>query len=228
MDTSGITDADGLTNVSYEYQWLAGGTDIDGATGSSHLLTSSEQGQTIQVRVTFTDDADNQETLTSAATTAVAAKPNTAPMGLPTISGTPQVEQTLTADTSGITDADGLTNVSYEYKWIAGGSDIDGATGSSYLLTSSEQGQTIQVRVTFTDDRDNAETLISAATEAVAAAPVPLTVSVKAAAPATHDGSSEFTFEIEFSEEFGLSYVSPEVPRLRCDGRQGGEGAKNG
>ena len=207
-DTSGISDADGLTNVSYEYQWLAGGSEISGATGSSYLLTSSEQGQTIQVRVTFADDADNQETLTSAATTAVAAKPNTAPTGLPTISGTPQVEQTLTADTSAIDDADGLTNVSYEYQWLAGGLEISGATGSSYLLTSSEQGQTIQVRVTFADDADNQETLTSAATVEVAAAADPLTVRLKVAAPATHDGSSEFTFEIEFSEEFGLSYVT--------------------
>ena len=86
--------------------------------------------------MTFTDDADNQETLTSAATVEVAAKPNTAPTGLPTISGTPQVDQTLTADTSGITDADGLTNVSFEYQWLAGGSDISGATGSSYELSS--------------------------------------------------------------------------------------------
>ena len=89
---------------------------------------------------------------------------NTPAAGAPTISGTPQVEQTLTADTSSITDEDGLTNVSYSYQWIAGGSDIAGATGSTYTLTSSEQGQTIQVRVTFTDDADNEETLTSAAT----------------------------------------------------------------
>ena len=66
---------------------------------------------------------------------------NSAPSGLPTISGTPQVEQTLTADTSNIDDEDGLDDVIYSYQWIAGGSDIDGATGSSYTLTSSEQGQ---------------------------------------------------------------------------------------
>jgi hypothetical protein len=76
----------------------------------------------------------------------------------------------LTADTSPIDDEDGLTNVSYSYQWIAGGSDIDGATGSTYTLTSSEQGKTVQVRVTFTDDRNNAETLTSAATVEVAAA----------------------------------------------------------
>ncbi len=205
-DTSPIDDSDGLTSVSYEYQWIAGGSDIAGATGSTYALTYSEQGKTIQVRVTFTDDADNTETLTSEATVAVAAAPNREATGLPTISGTPQVDQTLTADTSPIDDADGLTNVSYEYQWLAGGTDIAGATGSTYELTSSEQGKTIQVRVTFTDDADNEETLTSIATAAVAAAPVPLTVSVTVSAPASHDGSSEFTFEIEFSEEFGLSY----------------------
>ena len=207
-DTSPIGDEDGLTNVSYLYQWIAGGSSIGGATGSSYLLTSSEQGQTIQVRVTFTDDADNQETLTSEATTAVEAKPNTAPTGLPTITGTPQVEQTLTADTANIADQDGLTNVSYSYQWTAGGSDIGGATGSTYTLTAGEQGKTVQVRVTFTDDRNNAETLTSIATAAVAAAPEPLTVSLKTAAPDSHDGSAEFTFEIEFSEEFGLGYAT--------------------
>ena len=207
-DTSPIDDEDGLTNVSYRYQWIAGGSDIEGATGSSYELTSSEQGQTIQVRVSFTDDRNNAETLTSVATVAVAAAPNREATGAPTIGGTPQVGQTLTVGTSAIDDEDGLTNVSYRYQWIADGTDIEGATGSSYELTSSEQGQTIQVRVSFTDDRNNAETLTSVATVAVAAAPVPLTVRLKVAAPTTHDGSSEFTFEIEFSEEFGLSYVT--------------------
>ena len=116
-DTSGISDRDGLTNVSYRYQWLAGGSDIDGATGSTYTLTSSEQGQTVQVRVIFTDDRNNDETLTSQATVAVAAAPNREATGLPTISGTPQVEQTLTADTSAIADEDGLEDVSYRYQW---------------------------------------------------------------------------------------------------------------
>ena len=170
-DTSGITDADGLTNVSFSYQWTAGGSDIAGATNSTYLLTTGEQGQTIQVKVNFTDDADNQESLTSAETLPVAGKPNTAATGEPTISGTPQVDETLTAGTSAISDEDGLTNVSYRYQWTAGGSDIDGATGSTYALTSSEQGQTIQVLVTFTDDADNQESLTSAETLAVAGKP---------------------------------------------------------
>ena len=41
---------------------------------------------------------------------------NTPATGTPTISGTAQVGETLTVDTSGITDADGLDNVSFSYQ----------------------------------------------------------------------------------------------------------------
>ena len=174
-DTSGITDADGMTNVSYSYQWIrsdnGADADIGGQTASTYTLSDEDEGKAIKVKVSFTDDADHEETLTSAATGAVATKPNSPATGAPTIGGTPRVDQTLTADTSNIADQDGLTNVSYSYQWLAGGSDISGATGSSYLLTSSEQGQTIQVGVTFTDDAGNAESLTSAATGVVAAKP---------------------------------------------------------
>ena len=205
-DTSGIADEDGLDNVSYSYQWIrsdgSNDTDIEGGESSTYILVPADQGKTIKVKVSFTDDANNAETLTSAATAAVAAAPNRTATGLPTISGTVQVDQTLTADTSGIADEDGLTNVPYSYLWIAGGSDIDGATGSTYTLTASEQGQTVQVRVSFTDDRNNAETLTSEATDTVEAAPVttPLTASFQNV-PASHDGQTSFIFELRLSEE---------------------------
>ena len=207
-DTSNISDLDGITNPTFAYQWRGGGLTIIGATGSTYTLTASDQGKTITVRVRFIDDRNSIESRISNATTAVAAAPNRQATGKPTIGGTPQVGETLTADTANIADEDGLTNVSYRYQWIAGGSEISGATGSTHTLTASEQGQTIQVRVTFTDDANNEDALTSEATAEVTAAPVPLTVSVTVSAPATHDGSSEFTFEIEFSEEVKLSYVS--------------------
>ena len=169
VDTADIADEDGLTNVAYRYQWSAGGSDINGATSSTYTLTASEQGKTIKVKVSFTDDADNEETLTSEATVEVAAAPNRDATGAPTISGTPQVRETLTADTADIADEDGLTNVAYRYQWTAGGSDINGATSSTYTLTASEQGKTIKVKVTFTDDADNEEALTSADTDTVAA-----------------------------------------------------------
>ena len=172
-DTSGIADADGLSNVQYEYQWLVDDADISGATNATYTLVAADEGKAIKVEVSFTDDTGNGETLTSASTDAVAAAPtpNTPATGAPTISGTAQVGETLTADTSGVADADGLSNVQYEYQWLADDAEIAGATGSTYTLTDSEEGKAITVQVSFTDDSDNEETLTSAATGAVDARP---------------------------------------------------------
>ena len=99
---------------------------------------------------------------------------NTPATGLPTISGTAQVGETLTADTSGIADEDGLDAAVFSYQWIAndGGADTDiqDATDSTYILTDNDAGKAIKVRVSFTDDAGNEETLTSAATDTVAAA----------------------------------------------------------
>ena len=171
-NTSGVIDADGLSNVQYEYQWLADDADISGATNATYTLVADDEGKAVTVQVSFTDDAGNEETLTSAATDAVAAAPtpNSPAAGAPTISGTAQVGQTLTADTSGIADADGLANATFSYQWLADDTDIAGATGLTYTLTDSEESKAITVQVSFTDDADNREALTSAATGAVAGA----------------------------------------------------------
>ena len=178
-DTSAIADADGLDNATYAYQWVsndgADDTDIQDATGASYELTDAEQGRTVKVRVTFTDDKGHEETLVSVATQTIAARPNATPAGAPTISGTERVGETLTADTSAIADADGLDNATYAYQWIANDgtadADIADRTQSTYTLAGADEGMTIKVRVTFTDDKGTQETLVSVATETIAARP---------------------------------------------------------
>ena len=177
--TSGIEDEDGLTGVSFSYQWLVrdGGadTEIPGATASTYTLSDADGGKTFRVRVTFTDDGGNEETLTSHAVAAAPQSANTPAAGLPAISGTVQVGETLTADTSGITDEDGLDYAVFSHQWIASDgsadSDIQDATGSTYTLAVGDEGKTIKVKVTFTDDGGSEETLTSAATVAVEPAP---------------------------------------------------------
>ena len=94
----------------------------------------------------------------------VVAGSNTPATGKPTISGTPQVNQTLTADISSIMDADGLPAAGqFSYQWISDDSDIDGATDSTYTLVFADYGNTIKVRVSFTDDNDYPESLTSTA-----------------------------------------------------------------
>ena len=170
-DTSGIADADGLDNAVFVYQWLADGTDISRATGSTYKLVEADEGKAVKVQVSFTDDAGNDETLTSAATDAVAAAPtsNNPATGTPTISGTAQIGETLTADTSGIADEDGLYNAAFTYQWLADDAEVAGSTGSSYTLADTDEGKAVKVRVSFTDDGGNDETLTSAATDAVVA-----------------------------------------------------------
>ena len=114
-------------------------------------------GKVIKVKATFTDNAGNEESLTSEATAEVTARPNSLATGAPTISGTVRAGETLTADTSGITDADGLTNVSYSYQWLAEDADIAGETASTYTLSDDDVGKVIKVKVTFTDNAGNEE-----------------------------------------------------------------------
>ena len=211
VSTSGISDSDGLTNATFTYQWLSSrDAEIDGATSSTYTLVEADEGKTIKVRVSLTDDAGNEETLTSQPTSAVAARPNNAATGAPTISGTAQVGQMLTASTSGISDSDGLTNATFAYQWLSSrDAEIDGATSSTYTLAAADEGKTVKVRVSFTDDRGHQETVTSTATAAVTAAPSPLTVSVESA-PTSHNGSDSFRIRIAFSEtpESGFSYTT--------------------
>ncbi|MCP4492657.1 MAG: tandem-95 repeat protein, partial [Gammaproteobacteria bacterium] len=85
---------------------------------------------------------------------------NDAPVGAPTIVGTPTQGQILTTNTAGISDADGLGT--YSYQWQAGGVDIAGADNASYTLTQSEVGVQITVTVSYTDAGGTAESLTSA------------------------------------------------------------------
>ena len=140
--------------------------------------------------------------------TATVAGPDRAPAnapaeGAPTIAGTPRVGGTLSTSTSGITDADGLDDARFAYQWIRANSDIQGVTGSTYTAVEADEGERLKVRVSFTDDAGNAESVTSAATDAVAARPEPLTASFEDV-PAAHDGESAFTLRIASSDRLSM------------------------
>ena len=116
---------------------------------------------------------------------------NSTATGTPTISGTAQVGETLTADTTGIADADGLSGATFIYRWIRndGSTDtsIQDAKGSSYILVEADEGQTIKVKVSFTDDAGNNETLSSGESDAVAAPEPPAKPTGLSAAVVSYD-----------------------------------------
>ena len=74
-------------------------------------------------------------------TAAVMVKTNSPALGTPTIGGAAQVGQTLTRNSSGITDDDGMVNTSFSYQWLADNANISEATGSSITLDIERTGQ---------------------------------------------------------------------------------------
>ncbi|MYC14068.1 MAG: cadherin-like beta sandwich domain-containing protein, partial [Gemmatimonadetes bacterium] len=74
-DVSNIRDANGLTNVSYAYQWIrvigSMETEIPGATGSTYTVVTADSGYQLKVRVNFNDDLGYPEELESALTAMV-------------------------------------------------------------------------------------------------------------------------------------------------------------
>ena len=142
---------------------------------------------------------------------------NNLPTGLPSITGTAQVGKTLTASVTGIADADGIASTTFAYQWVSNDgtseTDIEDATTSTYSPSDSDVGKTIKVRVSFTDDARNAETLTSLATTTVAATvprePLSLTVTRGAQiqeldaswqAPASNGGSAITGYKVQWKE----------------------------
>ena len=126
----------GSAITGYKVQWKEAADSWDTAadaseatvTGTTHTITGLTGGVEYAVRVIATNDVGDGSASTEAKSTPDGgvsqqqnSQPeNTEPTGLPTIGGTPQAGETLTADISGIADEDGLDDVSYSYQWITG------------------------------------------------------------------------------------------------------------
>ena len=90
------------------------------------------------------------------------------------LAGTARQGATLTADASSIEDLDGLDGLDeaeFDYQWVktvnGTSTDIPGATSSSYTLTSTDVGSTVNVRVSYNDGFGSMEVVNSTATSAV-------------------------------------------------------------
>jgi len=161
-----ITDPDGVGGSTFLFQWQADGANIAGATARTYELKESEVGKTIAVAVSFIDDEEHPERLTSSATRAVV-NVNDAPGGTVTIDGTAAEDQTLRVNTTALQDSDGLGALSYQ--WKADGNSIAGATKSTYTLTQAEVNTKITVELSYTDGHGTLESNIRSAATAVVA-----------------------------------------------------------
>jgi hypothetical protein len=153
-----------LDNHPINYQWFANDVAIKNATESKLTLSQAEVSKAITVKVSYTDGYGASEELTSSASDTVA-NVNDLPTGSVTVSGTATEDATITVATSTVSDEDGLGDFSYQ--WLRDGTDISGATASTYTLAQADVGAAISIRASYTDGGGTAESVTSAATQTI-------------------------------------------------------------
>jgi len=135
------------SGVTYTYQWKRDGVDIPDATSSTYVVMIDDVDTAISVSVEGTKAGYTPTSTTSTETATVVTAAFTTTT-VPTITGTKSVASTLTANVSGWSPT---PDDAYTYQWhrtIASvTTDIDGATESTYELTSDDFAATISVTV---------------------------------------------------------------------------------
>ena len=147
----------------------AGNFDIDVSTCAITVSESASFDHETSPSITLTvaaSTAGDLESDTQDVTVSVT-DVNEAPTGDLVITGTLTEGETLTADSSAVSDEDGMNMTDETYQWYSGGVAIADATSSTYTLVNSDTGNLIQVSMTYNDTDGRATTLVSADTTAI-------------------------------------------------------------
>ncbi|WP_345751986.1 endo-1,4-beta-xylanase [Microbacterium rhizophilus] len=128
--------------ATFAYQWLRDGKAIGGATKSTYVVTSSDNGRPLSVKVTGTRTHYATASATSTAVKVAAGALTKTPT--PAIAGTAKVGKTLTAKAGTWAPAP----VTLKYQWLSDGKKIAGATKASYTIRGADKGHRISVTVT--------------------------------------------------------------------------------
>ncbi len=149
------------------YQWFRDGVAIDSAHGAEYTLTPADAGTDVHVRLTAGKDGYEDAVEVSQAREVANGTFDVAPTVA--VTGTAKVDSTLTAlATAGDAAVEDLT-----YQWFRDGTEIDGATRTTYTLRQADAGS--RVHVTVTASRGGFDTLVASSdpTGPVAANPAP-------------------------------------------------------
>jgi hypothetical protein len=161
----------GSTPMDFSYQWRRCGTggancqNISQATDNIYTLTSADVGHRMRVLVTAVN-SDGAGAAQSSATDVVKKAPPQAPKNTkePSITGTPQQDQTLTADPGGWS---GSKPIQFSYRWrrcdSKGGDCVQTTvTSQTYTVGSDDVGHTLRVLVTATNSVGSAAAISNA------------------------------------------------------------------
>ena len=153
--TSSITDLDGISNANFTYQWLRNGEEIIGAEDVNYTLGDLDVDARIAVVVSFIDDLGSEETVVKEVS-GVIENVNDDPSGNIILSGVFTEDQTLTVDTSALSDSDGLP-AEFNYSWYRNGALVTGANADTYTLSDEDVDAVIYVVVSYEDGHQTFE-----------------------------------------------------------------------
>ena len=187
--TSTLADADGLGT--FHYLWernVGGGSYVTiGSDQATYTLGDADVGKAVRVTISYTDGQGFSETATSG-DTATIANVNDPHTGGVSITGTTTEDQTLTANTSSLADADGLGTLHYQWTRGVGASQVlVGSDQATYTLGDADVGKLIGVIVTYTDQHGAAEQASIVGTNFIAPVNDPHTGGASITGAATED-----------------------------------------
>jgi Ca2+-binding RTX toxin-like protein len=168
-NTSTLADVDGLGTLHYQWQHDVGSGYVNvGTDQATYTLGDSDVGGVVRVVVSYTDGQGFAESATSAATASIA-NVNDPHTGGVSVSGTANVGQVLTANTSTLADVDGLGTLHYDWQRDTGSGfvSIGAADQATYTLTGADLSSVVRVVTAYTDGHGTAESATSAATSTV-------------------------------------------------------------
>jgi hypothetical protein len=163
------------------YQWESCNTSgeecapVEGETGPEYDLAAGDEGSTLRVRIGL-GSTRGSLTDVSPPTPAIGAAGTFANTSAPSVSGTPQSGQVLTASTGEWSD---MESVSYSYQWQSCDrygehcEDIEGATSATYTTVTANIGDALRVIVTASDG-GHSSSQSSSVTQPIAAAAAPV------------------------------------------------------
>jgi len=155
--------------VTLKYQWRVAGAAVSGATGTTFTPRGADAGK--QVTVTVTGTLDGISGSKTSDPTELVQVGDLAAV-IPSITGTPAVGATLTANPGAWT-----TGTTFTYQWAVGGIPVSGATAKTFAPRPADMGLPVSVTVTGKLAGYTSVTLTSPATPLVEigtlTAPVP-------------------------------------------------------